>query len=46
LVHNVSGLDDPYEHPLAPDLVCRTDRETLEESAAKVLDVIERRLAR
>ncbi len=45
-IHNVTGLDDPYEHPLAPDLECRTDRETLEESAAKVLDAIERWLAR
>jgi adenylylsulfate kinase len=45
-IHNVTGLDDPYEHPLAPDVECRTDRETLEESAAKVLDAIERRLAR
>jgi adenylylsulfate kinase-like enzyme len=44
-IHNVTGLDDPYEHPLAPDLECRTDRETLEESAAKVLDAIERWLA-
>jgi len=43
-IHNVTGLDDPYEHPLAPEVECRTDRETLEESAAKVLDVIERRL--
>jgi adenylylsulfate kinase len=44
-IHNVTGLDDPYEHPLAPDVECRTDRETLEESAAKVLEAIERRLA-
>jgi adenylylsulfate kinase len=44
-IHNVTGVDDPYEHPLTPDLVCRTDRETLEESAAKVLEAIERWLA-
>jgi adenylylsulfate kinase len=44
-IHNVTGVDDPYEHPLAPDVECRTDRETLEESTAKVLEAIERRLA-
>ncbi len=41
-IHNVTGLDDPYEHPTAPDVECRTDRETVEESSAKVLEVIER----
>jgi adenylylsulfate kinase len=45
-IHNVTGLDDPYEQPLAPDLECRTDLETLEESAAKVLEAIDRWLAR
>jgi adenylylsulfate kinase len=44
-IHNVTGLDDPYEHPTAPDVECRTDRETLEESVAKVLEAIERWLA-
>jgi len=44
LLH-VTGIDDPYEHPLAPDVECRTDRETLEESVAKVLEAVERRLA-
>jgi adenylylsulfate kinase len=41
-IHNVTGLDDPYEHPAAPDVECRTDIETLDESAAKVLAAIER----
>lgn len=41
-IHHVTGVDDPYEHPTAPDVECRTDRETLEESAAKVLQAIER----
>lgn len=44
-LHNVTGVDDPYEHPLAPDVECRTDRETLEESVAKVLEAVERWLA-
>jgi adenylylsulfate kinase len=44
-LHNVTGIDDPYEHPLSPDVECRTDRETLQESTAKVLDAVERWLA-
>jgi adenylyl-sulfate kinase len=41
-IHNVTGIDDPYEHPLAPDVECRTDCETVEESVAKVLEAVER----
>jgi adenylyl-sulfate kinase len=44
-LQHVTGVDDPYEHPLAPDVECRTDRETLEESVAKVLEAVEARLA-
>lgn len=44
-LQNVTGIDDPYEHPLAPDVECRTDYETLEESVAKVLQAVERRIA-
>ena len=36
---------DPCEPPLTPEVECRTDRETLEESVAKVLEAIDRRLA-
>jgi adenylylsulfate kinase len=32
-----TGIDDPYEAPLSPEIECRTDLETLEESAAKVI---------
>jgi adenylylsulfate kinase-like enzyme len=41
---NVTGIDDPYEQPLTPDVECRTDRESLAESVAKVLEAVERRL--
>lgn len=44
-LQNVTGIDDPYEHPLAPEVECRTDYETLEESVAKVLQAVERRIA-
>jgi len=33
----VTGIDDPYEPPERPEVECRTDTETPEESAAKVL---------
>lgn len=31
-----TGIDDPYEPPPDPCVVCRTDRETVEESAGRV----------
>jgi adenylyl-sulfate kinase len=40
-IHQVTGIDDPYEPPLAPEVVCATDRETLPESAAKVLGAVD-----
>jgi adenylylsulfate kinase len=43
-IRGFTGIDDPYEAPENPDVECRTDRETLAESVAKVLDEIERRL--
>lgn len=33
----MTGIDDPYEPPLAPDLECRTDLETIEQSVDKIL---------
>jgi adenylylsulfate kinase len=33
-----TGVDDPYEAPENPEVVCRTDRESVEESAQKVID--------
>jgi bifunctional enzyme CysN/CysC len=43
-IHGVSGLDDPYEPPLAAEVECRTDRETLAESVDKVLRAVDERL--
>jgi adenylyl-sulfate kinase len=40
-IHGVTGVDDPYEAPLTPEVECLTDRETLAESTAKVLQAIE-----
>jgi adenylyl-sulfate kinase len=36
-IPNFTGVSDPYEEPLNPDVVVHTDRETEEESVAKVL---------
>jgi adenylyl-sulfate kinase len=43
-IHAFTGIDDPYEAPLSPDIECHTDHETLEESVEKVLRQIESRL--
>jgi adenylylsulfate kinase len=40
-IHHVTGVDDPYEPPLSPDVVCHTGRETLEQSVAKVMAHVE-----
>lgn len=39
---NFTGVSDPYEPPLNPDVVVNTDRETLEESMGKILKALER----
>jgi adenylyl-sulfate kinase len=41
-IHGVTGVDDPYEPPIAPEVECHTDRETLSESASKVVEAVER----
>jgi adenylylsulfate kinase len=38
-----TGVDDPYEPPAAPDLVLHTQDETVAESAARVLALLEAR---
>ena len=41
-----TGIDDPYEPPLAPEIVCDTDRESTRESSSKVVATVLRYLAR
>jgi len=36
-IENFTGISDPYEEPLNPEVVIETDKETPEDSAAKVL---------
>jgi len=40
-IKHFTGIDDPYEAPINPEVECRTDLETLEESLAKVLAKLE-----
>jgi adenylylsulfate kinase len=37
-IKGFTGVDDPYEPPASPEVTCHTDRETVEESAQKVVD--------
>jgi adenylylsulfate kinase len=37
-IKGFTGIDDPYEPPLEPEVVCNTAEETVEESARKVID--------
>lgn len=36
-IQHFTGINDPYEPPLHPDIECKTDCETIVESATKVL---------
>ena len=41
-IKNFTGVDDPYEPPLHPEVICHSDgRETPEQSAAKVMAKLE-----
>ncbi|MBA3431621.1 MAG: adenylyl-sulfate kinase [Actinobacteria bacterium] len=37
-IKGFTGVDDPYEAPEAPEVTCYTEKETVEESAKKVID--------
>jgi adenylylsulfate kinase len=45
-VKGLTGLDDIYETPLSPEVECRTDLESVEESVGKILAAIRSRRAR
>jgi len=42
-IPNFTGVSDPYEEPLNPEVVVETDKESVEQSAAKILDYLETR---
>ena len=39
-VRNFTGISDPYEPPIAPEVTVVTDRESIHESTAKILRVL------
>ena len=41
-IKNFTGVSDPYEPPLNPEVVVRTDRETPEDSATRVLTFLQK----
>ena len=41
-IPNFTGIDSPYEAPLAPELRLRADRDSVEEMVAQVLQALER----
>ena len=41
-ITGLTGVDDPYEPPLAPDVVVRTEGQTLKESVEQVWSVVGR----
>ncbi len=40
-IRGFTGIDDPYEAPFGPEVECRTDLESEDESARKVLRALE-----
>jgi len=39
-IPNFTGISSPYEQPQSPELVLKTDRQTIEESVRSVLDLL------
>jgi adenylylsulfate kinase len=42
-IQSFTGLDDPYEAPVNPDVTCHTAEETVDESAGKIVTWLESR---
>jgi adenylyl-sulfate kinase len=43
-IKGFTGVSDPYEEPLSPELVIETERESPGESAARLVELVEQRL--
>ena len=39
-INNFTGLQDPYEEPLSPDVMVNTDSETVEECVDKIISAV------
>jgi adenylylsulfate kinase len=42
-IKGFTGIDDPYEEPQSPEVVCHTANETVEQSVARILNLLETR---
>ncbi len=42
-ISDFTGVQDPYEPPLNPELIVESDKEELEESVAKIISFLEKR---
>lgn len=42
-IKNFTGIDDPYEAPLKPELLLKSDKMSLQEEVAALLDLLESR---
>jgi adenylylsulfate kinase len=40
-IKNFTGISDPYEEPVNPEVICYTENESIEESVAKILACLE-----
>ncbi len=40
-IKNFTGVSDPYEEPLAPEVLVRSDRETVQQSVVRLLEKLE-----
>ncbi len=40
-IKNFTGIDDPYEEPLSPDVIVETNLETPEQSALRIINKLE-----
>jgi len=43
VIKNFTGISDPYEEPSTPEVLVRTDEESIEQSAEKVLEFLRSR---
>ncbi len=39
-IQHFTGIDDPYESPIEPEVECRTDEESVDNSVLKIWDVL------
>jgi adenylylsulfate kinase len=39
-IKGFTGVDDPFDEPMNPEDICDTDKETVEESAAQIVDYL------